>query len=385
MNPKNPLDSIFYISIPEDYAFSHEAMQVDVTIPLPVQKKDGSSETEIPSIDDITTEQILAGILTILAYDHHNEHLDYYRSVIKKARPNILKELGETAVLKARNEDFDIAEEIFLALHGLEPDNVSIILNMALFLDQRAESYRRSSLDEDADAYDADALRYYKLAMEAEPPVPDAYFNAGFFYMKQSNFREAKDCFDTYLTMTCETPDEELGEDGIYKKVRAQEIINNINKQNMDDVHFQKAYELISKNKEQEGMDEILEFLKHNPKVWNAWFMLGWALRKVGRYEDARNAFEESLKCPEGNKNADTYNEIALCLIQLKQLDEAQKNLMKSFELDPENTKIISNLGYLALAKGDTEAARKYFTTVLEFSPNDQIAIAELDKLESEN
>lgn len=384
MSTKNPLESIFYISIPEDYAFSHEAMKVDAKIPLPVQKKDGE-EDRTPDLNDITTEQILAGILTILAYDHHNEHLDYYRKVIKNARPNILKELGETAILKARNQDFDIAEEIFMALHGLEPENISIILNMALFLDQRADNFASINMDDEADAYNADALKFYKQAMEAEPPIPDAFFNAGFYFLKQHEYREAKDCFDTYITLTCDTPDEDLGEEGIYKKERSQEIINNINKQNMDDIHFEKAYKLISKGKEQEGMDEILKFIKNNPKVWNAWFMLGWALRKVERFSDAKNAFEESLKCAEGDKNADTYNELALCLLQEKDFEGAEKNLMKSFELDPENTKVISNLGYLALAKGDEEQARKYFTAVLEYSPNDAIAAAELAKLEAED
>lgn len=383
MNPKNPLDSVFYISIPENYEFSNEAMKVNSKIPLPVQKKDGQ-ENKTPDLADITTEQILAGILTVLAYDHHNEHLDYYREIIKKARPNILKELGETAILKARNEDWDLAEEIFMALHGLEPENYSILLNMALFLDQRADSYLRANLEEDSEAYNADAQTYYKQAMEAEPPIPDAYFNAGFFYLKLHNYREAKDCFDTYITLTCDTSDEELGEEGIYKKERAQEILNNISKTNMDDVHFQKAYELISKGKEQEGMDEILKFIKNNPKVWNAWFMLGWALRKVERFTDAKNAFEESLKCPEGDSNADTYNELSLCLIQEQDYEGAEKYLKKAFALDPENTKIISNLGYLSLAKGDEENARKYFTAVLEFSPNDTIAAAELAKLEAQ-
>ena len=39
------------------------------------------------------------------------------------------------------------------------------------------------------------------------------------------------------------------------------------------------------------------------------------------------------------------------------------------FEMDSENTKIISNLGFLALAQGDKQQARNYFTAVLEFDP----------------
>ena len=43
-------------------------------------------------MNDIQPEQVLAGILTVLAYDKHNEHLEYYRSIIMQAKPNIKSE-----------------------------------------------------------------------------------------------------------------------------------------------------------------------------------------------------------------------------------------------------------------------------------------------------
>ena len=55
---------------------------------------------------------------------------------------------------------------------------------------------------------------------------------------------------------------------------------------------------------------------------------------------------------------------------------------MKALALEPESTKIISNLGYLALAMGNKQEARNYFTAVLEFDPKDKIAAGELAKLE---
>ena len=254
---------------------------------------------------------------------------------------------------------------------------------MALFLDQRADSYRNSGLIDDADAYDADALSYYVDAMNADPPLPDAFFNAGFYYMKKHSYREAKDAFETYIALTCDIDDKELGENGVYKKERAQEIINNITNQNMDDESFQKAYDLISQGQEEKGLIEIRSFLEHNQKVWNAWFMLGWGLRRLERYADAEQAFREALKCG-GDTNSDTYNELALCLVKEKKFDEAKQSLLKAFEIEPESTKIISNLGYLALAQGDKAAARNYFTTVLEYDPKDKIAANELLKLEKD-
>ena len=383
MNPKNPLDSIYFIDLPENFSLSDAAFPIDKTIQLPVQQKD-SDAPGVFNPSEITMEQILAGILTVLAYDKKNPNLDYYRSILKKAKPNIKQELCEAAILKTKNEDFDLAEEIFMALHGFDPEDVAIVLNMALFLDQRADSYRRAGLFEDADAYDADAESYYIQAMEAEPPLPDAFFNAGFFYLKQHKYREAKDSFETFVALNAGATDEELGENGQYKLGRAQEIIENINNQNMDDERFKNAYDLISSGQEEKGLEEIRVFLQNNPKVWNAWFLLGWGLRKLERFEDAKQAFLEALKYG-GDTNADTYNELSLCLVAEHKFDEAKQALQKALAIDSDSTKILSNLGYIALAQDNKEEARKYFSIVLELDPKDAIAAAELLKLEATN
>ena len=380
MNPTNPLESVYFISLPENFDLNSATFQIDKTIPLPVQKKDTE---ETLKLEDITQEQILAGILTILAYDKHNKNLDYYRSIIKQVRPDIKKEMTEAAIMKAKNEDWDIAEELFMVLKGLDSEDSITTLNTALFFDQRAESYRQAELNEDADAYDNDALLHYKEAMNAEPAIPDAFFNAGFFYLKQHSFREAKDCFETYLALTCDSNDEELGENGIYKKERAQEILNHINNDNMDDEAFKRAYKLISSGQEEKGLEEIRTFIQKNPNVWNAWFLLGWGLRRIGRWADAEQAFNQSLSCG-GENNCDTYNELAICLMEQGKTKEAKKSLQKALSINPENVKIISNLGYLSLKEGNIDDARKYFTIVLEYSPNDKIALSELAKLETE-
>lgn len=380
MKPINPLESVFFISLPEDFHFSQAAMPVDPTIPLPVQKKESDAPGTF-NMEELTEEQILAGLLAIMAYDSDNKNILYYRSILKKARPNLKKELTEAAILKTKNQDYDLAEEIFASLRGFDPEDIATVLNTAIFFDQRADSYRQSGLTEDADAYDADAIFYYRQAMESEPAVPDAFFNAAFYYLKKQSFKEAKSCLETYLALTCDTSDEDMGENGLYKKNRAQELLDEISNRNMEDDSFKAAYDFINSGEVEKGLEQIHAFLEKNPEVWNAWFMLGWGLRHQKRYADAILAFEKALTL-DGGKKADTYNELAICYLEEGNLAKAKSTLEKALSIENENTKIISNLGYLALKEGNTAVAAAYFQTVLEYDPEDRIAATELAKLD---
>jgi len=380
MTSQNAMDSIYFIQIPEGFQLSQNALKIDTSIPLPVQKK---NKDDAGSFDmkDLTQEQILSGILTVLAYDHANPNLDYYRGIITTVKPNIKKELAEAAILKARNEDWELGEEIWMALHGLDPADMAIVLNMAIFFDQMADSYRKSGLNEDADAYDDNALMYYKDAMNAEPEIPDAFFNAGFYYLKVRNYSEAKGCFESFIALTADLNDEDLGDNGIYKKERAQEIIEKITSRNLSDDQFHEAWELISSGQEEKGLVVIRKFIQNNPAVWNAWFMLGWALRRLERFEDAKQAFEKARECEGGDESADTLNELAICQMETGDLEGALDSLIDALDMDPDNTKIISNIGYLYLKKGDKNEAKRYFQTVLEIDPEDKIAKQQLDTI----
>lgn len=383
MNPANSLESIYFINFPEDVKLSEHALQIDPSVPLPVQKKEKDDPDNF-NPKDISPEQILSGILTVLAYDKNNKNADYYRKIIKQARPNILKELTEAAILKTKNEEWDLAEEIFLAVKGIDPEDKRIYLNLALFFDQKADSYRKLSLYDDADAYDDSALRYYTDAMNSEPEIPEAFFNAGFFYLKQNNFAEAKGCFENYLALTADLTDEEMGDDGLYRKERAQELINKINERNLDQSQFNQAYKLISSGEEEKGLEVIRKFIENNPAVWNAWFLLGWGLRRLERFQEAKMAFEKAKECEGDDENADTLNELAICQMETGDFEGAVNSLNDALSMDVDNVKVVSNLGEVYLRMGKKDEARKYFKTALELDPNDKIARFELDRLDEE-
>ena len=138
------------------------------------------------------------------------------------------------------------------------------------------------------------------------------------------------------------------------------------------DESFIKAHKLIQEGKTEEGLGHIRIFLEQRPLVWNGWFVLGWALRLLGRYTDGETAFRKAIEL--GGDTSDTRNELAICLMEKGDTVGARRELEAALKEDPENVKIISNLGVLALKDGDKDKAAAFFRTILEIDENDPVA-----------
>ena len=378
----HPLDSLIFITIPTEHRLASAFPGFDPSIPLPVQLAAPDAEFKVT---ELTREMILAGILTVFAWDSDNAQIEYYRSIIKAVHPGIREEMTEAAILKIRNGDFELAEEIFRSLRGYDPQDKTTVLNLALLMDERADSMRKAGLDEDADACDAGAFEFYKDAMTAEPPIPQAFFNAGFFYLKQRNYKKARDSLETFLKT--ETSEDDTAK---HRKEKAKEILDGISARDLDDDLFKSAYDFITMGDEERALEQIRLFMEGHPHVWNAWFLLGWALRRLERWEDARAAFIQALEL--GKKEGsgieagytDICNELSICLMELGNLAESKRWLVSALESDSENTKIISNLGMVALREGNKTEAEGFFRTVLEFDPKDRLALEMLAQIEKE-
>ena len=324
---------------------------------------------------DIVSEPEMSGI--------PQEWIDYYRGFVFSVKPEIYHEFTCAAIVKTENGDFDMAIEINAILEGLFPRSPGVLLNKALILEKRAESLEKNSRraeKENAQAFDA-----YQTALTVEPVLPDTLFNAGFFFMRHRDFARAKDCFSRYVSKAeeADSPDgissdisAEIPEE---KKKQAQKILQDIGGQHLDDDTYQEAYDYISGGNDEKGLLKIREFIEKHPKVWNGWFVLGWALRKLGRYADSLEAFKKAASL--GGANTDTRNETAICLMELGRHKEARKELELALQEEPLNIKLISNLGVLAMKAGNKNEAAAFFRTVLELDPSDPLASHFLEEL----
>ena len=372
---------LLYIKVPEEYALTAHIPGFDASIPLPLL---ADSNKETFSADALSEEMILAGMLTVFAYERDNQHIAYYRDIFKELRPDIRQEMTNAAILKIKNGDFELAEQLLFALEGLFPEDMRTKLNVALLMDERAHFYEQAGAEDHADYYTDKAFHTYKAVLSAEPPIAEAFFNAAFFFIRQKNYAKAKDLLESYLKLeSAET------ETALQRKKKAAELIEWITTQALDDELFKSAFDCIKLGQEDKALEKIRAFLEHHPKVWNAWFLLGWALRRQGRWEDAHSAFIHCLELGQSNTPeltaayCDICNELAICCMELSQCDESRKWLTQALEQEPENIKIISNMGTLALREGRTEEAKSCFRVVLDICPGDPLAADLLKKLEN--
>jgi len=165
----------------------------------------------------------------------------------------------------------------------------------------------------------------------------------------------------------------------IYLRPEVLDVINEMKDSGLADEKYIEAHNFLKEGKAQEGLNTVRAFIERYPLLWNGWFLLGWALRLLNRWQDAQNAFNKAIEL--GGDNCDIRNELAICLMETGDIAGAKRELEAALYNDPENIKLISNLGVLALKTGDKEKAAAFFRTVLEIDKDDPIAKKYLEDL----
>jgi Flp pilus assembly protein TadD len=364
---KNPLENIIYISLPETVRRDIGAFTIDPAILLPVEVPEDNPEW---NLKNLSWEMILAGLLRVISREKEHPNAEYFRNFSKAIKPDIVRTIYTSALVKANNGDFDLAEEFFTIAGGLEPDNQNVPLNLALMYERRSEKYATLQNKEFEDFYKNKAKGIYESLAASPLPDPEVFLRYGSFLLRSGESGKGLEYLRTYKESGASKEDiESLS--GIIQRLEAQIYQNNL---------FHTAFELIKSGKEIEGIENIREFLKSRPDDWNAWFLLGWGLRRINDFEMALEAFSRSVQTKPDEPDA--LNELAICQMELGRYEDCEKTLHQALAIEPENIKLLSNLGILHLKLNRTAAAHRIFESVAEKDPEDPIAKKYLQYLE---
>lgn len=374
-NAKFAAGKLGYITIPralQEHLARRTDLSLDFSIPLPVELP---PEGENFTAENVSVEMFLSGILRDLAKNPEGQYSAYYRGLAEALRPNMPAELLEAAMFKARNGNYTMALEILSLLEGLRSRRPELLLSRALVLEARALALENAAKYPEAEEAFSEAEQAYETALGL--PLGDTFFKAGLFYRRRGDYHRAAECLTAYLDAEDPDPPEDQAKDPDPpgdRRVAARKLLAEIRNNGLDDEAFRGALELIRQGEEEKGILRAREFLERRPGAGRGWFVLGWGLRRLSRWEDGRACFEKALEL--GCDNPDVRNELAICLMEEGYTDRAEEELKKALHSDPDNVKIISNLGVLALKRGRNAEADAFFRTALELNGEDPVVRA---------
>ncbi|MGE4454260.1 MAG: tetratricopeptide repeat protein [Sphaerochaeta sp.] len=355
---QNPLKHCIFISLPSSMERDIGSFHVDSSIKIPVQLPDG--KTQIDNSTEISLELIVSGMLKIIAYNWEHEHASYYRDFVLAVQPDAPQELTLAAIAQEKKGNYPFAEELFLSVIRLAPQSASFI-NLATLYSRMATQDEKKG--EVWDLYQQKMLNTLQEGLELVGEDAALYSEIGFFHLYQGNVELAKEYLDHYLSLA---EDDE-------KKRHVQKIMRDINTKLNDDAQLMQAYDSIQMNDEEKALELLSSYLKNNEGVWNAWFLKGWALRRLSRFQEAEQALVQALAYTKGS--SDIYNELALCSLETGKSELAKTYLNTAVDLDQENITLVSNLAYLHLKDGELDDARKYLELARGIDPKDPVII----------
>ena len=101
-----------------------------------------------------------------------------------------------------------------------------------------------------------------------------------------------------------------------------------------------------------------------NPREPNVMHNYGWLLCQQGRYADATQQFNQALALPGYAGLSKTLMTMGLCQLRAGQRPEAEKTLIKAYEIDAGNPVIGYNLAVLLVQREDWTRAQFYIRRV---------------------
>jgi len=366
---KAALSSVAFIRFEGQNARALLPKGIDTSISFPIQLSGPTIKLD-PA--QITSESLLTGMIRVLAWDPNHENAEIYRASIMAIHPELFEELIAAGIQKAEEKNWMIAEEIFFAASGINPERPEPFINLALMHEEHAKQSLNLGDEEESEREDEIAHKYYQYLLNLDHVFAPAYYHAAFFFLRKHNYEKTVELLTSYI----DTSDDEN------RIQKAKSILEKLNNMGYLDTLFKEAYDFIQMGEEAKGFERAARFVEKYPEIWNGWFLVGWANRRLGRWTEAARAFLTALD--KGAEGADIYNELSLCEMELGDFEKARLYLERALRMEPENVKIIVNLGALAYRQGKMKEAEGFFNTAIEFEPEDKIAKEWLKKIANE-
>jgi len=291
-------DDMSFISLKKGSAikFKDKAYKTDRELPVPVRVQrlleDIKNQDEI---DGISLNNIIDGIIYVMGSDIGFGFVDEYKNMFEAlnfdVKPYIIYCIN-------RFDENECEDGIVYgkALVNLKENEKSCFV-YASALEKAGLKLNAEGKEQKSQYFLEEANRYFEKCIDYDDKFALAYYKLGFYYKRSQQYVKAELIWNKH---------QEIDDDAL----RIDEIRNELI-QLKPYVDFENGYNLILKEKPQEGLDLLLPLVKEFGSWWNLLFFIGLAYRMLGQYDIAETYFENVLKLEIEQKDA--LNELGLC------------------------------------------------------------------------
>jgi len=353
------LQDIVFISISADMETANKEFIIDPAIPVPVQLQDGKDSLDPHS--GITIAMVASGLIKVIAYQEEHENISYYKNLLFSLQPDIVQELQLGAVSKAKMGEVDFAIELTLAAVHLNNQIPELFVNLATLYAQHAKNAQDSEDNEKFDVYTRKQLEILYKGLTSHPLSHILLSEYGLVQLFHSNDEIALEYLNRYLKIA---PKDE-------KREIIEKQVTQLQQQADSERTLQEAFDEMQLGNDQTALTLITTFLETNSNNWSGHFIKGWAMRRLGEFQEASEEFLKALTL--GAQNADIYNELSICALETGMRELSKDYLEIALELEEENMTILSNLALLLLQDEEYNKVADLILRAKEIDPNDPL------------
>lgn len=359
-------NDISFISLKKGTAVSFKGKtyitKIELPVPVRIEKllEDINKQDEI---DGITLNNIIDGIIYILGTDNNFKYKQDYKEMFEALNFEFLPYIIYIINNGIKTEDSVIYGKALINNEENEKTcfiYASCLEKMGMELHEKGNDQSRYFLEE--------ANLYFEKCLDYNDKFSLAYYKLGYYYKRKQQYVKAQLIWQRH---------QELDDDDL----RIEEIRNEL-LQLKPYVDYENGYNLVLKERPEEGLDLLLPLVKDFGGWWNLLFFIGLAYRALGEYTIAETYFENVLKID--NLQKDALNELGLCKICRGKYVEAAELFSKLLSIDPGKCEVFCNRAAAYLYNNQLDRAKEDIQTALKISPNDPVALSikeELDRI----
>ncbi|WMJ76538.1 MULTISPECIES: tetratricopeptide repeat protein [unclassified Sedimentibacter] len=375
MNKKDKFFQEFYEKIRNDISFitikkgasitfKNNIYSPDKELPVPVRVQNLLADIKKQDeVDGITLSNIIDGIIYIAGSDINFELMDEYIKMLEKFNFD-LKPYIIYCINKFDEEESERGVVYGKALVNLEENEKSCFV-YASALEKMGLKYNEENKAKKGQIFLEEANKYFEKCLDYDEKFTLSLYKLGFYYKRSQQYVKAELIWNKHQ----ETEDDPL---------RIDEIRNELI-QLKPYVDYEKGYNLVLKEKPEEGLELLLPLVKQLGTWWNLLFFIGLAYRALGQYDIAETYFENVLKLEHEQKDA--LNELGLCKLCRKKYVEAAEIFTDLLNIDPGNCEVFCNRAVALMYNNQLDRAKEDIQTALKINPYDSVALSIKEEL----